>query len=214
MPAQRDHPPGAVGATEVAGLSARQRIVAGARKHFFAHGFRGVTMDDLAAELAMSKKTLYAHFRSKPAIVEAMILDKFSEIEAEFARIETEHGSEFPEALRELLACLQRHVAEIQPSFVRDMQRTAPALFKSVEIRRAALIERYFGRLFANGRKEGMVRKDVPARLAIEILLSAIQAIANPQKLAELGLTPQATIPAIISVILEGVLTAAGRKNQ
>ena len=44
------------------GEPAHRRIVAGARRYFFAHGFRGVTMDDLAAELAMSKKTLYAHF--------------------------------------------------------------------------------------------------------------------------------------------------------
>src|ERR1041384_4810709 len=43
----------------------RQRIVAAARAHFFSHGFRSVTMDDLAAELGISKKTLYAHFPGK-----------------------------------------------------------------------------------------------------------------------------------------------------
>jgi len=48
-----------------AAAAARRRILAGARRHFFANGFRRVTMDDLAAELGMSKKTLYAHFPSK-----------------------------------------------------------------------------------------------------------------------------------------------------
>src|SRR3954466_9331928 len=86
--------------------SPRERIVAGARRHFFAHGFRGVTMDDLAAELGMSKKTLYAHFRSKPALVEAVVLDKFAELEAELARIEADSAGAFPEALRAMLACL------------------------------------------------------------------------------------------------------------
>ena len=57
-----------------AGQTTRKRIISGARRHFFAHGFRGVTVDDLAAELGMSKKTLYAHFDSKPQIVEAAIL--------------------------------------------------------------------------------------------------------------------------------------------
>src|SRR5215207_7667111 len=111
----------------------RTRIVAGARRHFLAHGYRGVTMDDLAAELGMSKKTLYAHFPSKPVLVEAVVLEKFTEIEAEFGQIESGCGSGFAEALREMLACLQRHAAEIQPPFVRDMQRSAPDLFKSVE---------------------------------------------------------------------------------
>lgn len=193
--------------------SVRQRIVAGARKHFLSHGFRGVTMDDLAAELGMSKKTLYAHFSSKPELLEAVIELKFGEIESEFARIETGRDSDFPTALRELLACLQRHATEIQPSFVRDVQRSAPDLFATIEARRTALIQHHFGKLFANGRRAGMVRKDVPAELAIAILLATIQSIANPQKLTELGLTPQAALPAIISVILEGLLTPEGRTN-
>ncbi|HKA32612.1 MAG TPA: helix-turn-helix domain-containing protein, partial [Candidatus Binatia bacterium] len=45
------------------------RIVAAARRHFLAHGFRHVTMDDLAAELGASKKTLYASFPSKEALI-------------------------------------------------------------------------------------------------------------------------------------------------
>src|SRR5687767_13934717 len=44
-----------------------QRLVTVARSHFFAHGIRSVTMDDLADELGMSKKTLYAWFPSKSA---------------------------------------------------------------------------------------------------------------------------------------------------
>ena len=47
-----------------------ERIVAGARKHFFVHGFWSVTMDDLANELAISKKTLYTRFQSKAALLE------------------------------------------------------------------------------------------------------------------------------------------------
>jgi AcrR family transcriptional regulator len=171
-------------------------------------------MDDLAAELGMSKKTLYAHFRSKPALVEAAIAEKFNELEADLRRIEAACAADFPGALHEMLTCLRRHAEEIRDPFVRDVRRSAPDLFKSIEARRSAIVQRYFGRLFANGRKAEMVRKDVPAPLALEILLGAIQAIVNPPKLAELGLTPQAAIPAVISVILDGLLTAAGRRSR
>ncbi|HBH79164.1 MAG TPA: TetR family transcriptional regulator, partial [Nitrospira sp.] len=41
--------------------AATRRVVAVARRQFLAHGFRSVSMDDLAAELGMSKKTLYAY---------------------------------------------------------------------------------------------------------------------------------------------------------
>jgi AcrR family transcriptional regulator len=200
--------------TSTAERSTRARIVAGARRHFFAHGFRGVTMDDLAAELGMSKKTLYAHFRSKPALVEAVILDKAAHLETELGRIEDVCSADFCEALREMLTCMQRHAEEITPSFVRDVRRSAPDLFRTIETRRSALIQRYFGKLFANGRKAGMVRKDIPAPLAIEILLGAIQAIANPTRLAELDLAPRVAMPAIISVVLNGVLTPQGRTDR
>ena len=36
-----------------------------------------------------------------------------------------------------------------------------------------------------------MVRKDVPAKLIIEILLAMVQAIMNPPKMEELGMMPK-----------------------
>src|SRR5262245_48541809 len=92
--------------------AARRRIVAAARKHFFAHGFRGVTMDELSRELGMSKKTLYAHFPSKTALVEAVLLDKLSGLEGEVAAITAECAADFVTGLQRLLACIQRATAE------------------------------------------------------------------------------------------------------
>jgi AcrR family transcriptional regulator len=187
-----------------------QRIVAAARAHFFAHGFRGVTMDDLAEELGMSKKTLYASFPSKTALLQAVLLDKFRNVESDLEAITTQRSADMLSDLRQFLACMQRHTAEIQPPFVRDMRRETPEMFKLVENRRREMIQRYFGKIFADGRKGGIIRKDIPAELIIEILLGAVQAIMNPAKLDELGLDPKTGYGAIISVILEGVLVKKG----
>jgi AcrR family transcriptional regulator len=195
----------------VAAPPPRERIVAGGRRHFFANGFRGVTMEELAEELGMSKKTLYAHFSSKTALLEAVMANKFEEVEADLSRITDGGSSDFKQALQELLACLQRHTEEIQPPFVRDVRREAPELFKLAEKRRADLIQRHFGRVFAEGRREGLIRKDIPLKWMIEILLGATQALVNPTKLAELGLTVRGGFSAVISVILSGVLTSKGK---
>ena len=152
-----------------------QRLVEAARAHFFRHGFRSVTMDDLADELAISKKTLYAHFPSKIALLEAVLADKFASIGAKLEQITREHPHDFSAALHELLASTQRELDEIKPPFIRDMQQKTPELFKMVERRRAELIERFFGKLFAEGQQAGMVRKDIPAKLMIEILLAAVR---------------------------------------
>jgi AcrR family transcriptional regulator len=194
-----------------AGSSAAQRIVAAARRYFFAHGFRGVTMDDLAQELGMSKKTLYACFPGKASLLQAVLMDKFRSIEGDLERITAESSADVLAGLHGLLACVQRHTEEIQPPFVRDMRRAAPEMFQLVQNRRREVIQRYFGKLFDEGRKEGIIRKDIPARLITEILLGATEAIMNPSKMAELGLTPKAGFMAIITVVLEGVVTGKGR---
>lgn len=176
-----------------------------------AHGFRGVTMDDLAADLGMSKKTFYAHFKSKVALVEAVMQDKMKEVESELERLMGGETTSFKNALHGLLACLQKHTGEIQPVFLRDIRRDAPELFAVVESRRAVIIERCFKRLLTSGGKAGMIRPDVSAKLVIELLLAAVQGIMNPRKLEELKLTPKTGFSAILSVILGGVMTAKGR---
>jgi AcrR family transcriptional regulator len=187
------------------------RIVAAARRHFFAHGFRGVTMDDLAQELGMSKKTLYATFPSKVDLLKAVLLDKLGRVDEDLEGIVTESASDFPAALHHLLVCLQGHMSEIQPPFLRDMQREMPEMFSVVEDRRRDLIRRHFGKLLRAGQRAGMIRKDIEVNLLIEILLGSVQAIMNPPRIAELGLTPKSGFTAIIRVFLEGVLTKAGR---
>jgi len=122
------------------------------------------------------------------------------------------HPHDFPATLRELLAGTHRELDEIKPPFVRDMRQKAPHVFKSVERRRAALIERHFGKLFIDGQRAGMVRKDVPAKLMIEILLAMVQSIMNPPKMEELGMMPKEGFAGILKIVLEGALTSKGRK--
>jgi len=191
----------------------RQQIVEAARGHFFSHGFRSVTMDDLAAELGISKKTLYARFPGKIELLEAVLADKFAGVETKLNEVMRAHPHDFSTALHELLVNTQLELDEIKPPFVRDMRQKAPQVFKVIERRRAALIERFFGKLFVEGQRTGMVRKDVPVKLIIEILLTIVQAIMNPVKMGELGMMPKDGFAGILKIVLEGALTRRGRKT-
>ena len=106
-------------------------------------------MDDLAEELGISKKTLYAYFPGKFDLLEAVLADKLTGVEATLKEVTRAHPDDFPATLRELLAGTQRELDEIKPPFVRDMRQKAPDVFKLVERRRAALIQRYMGKFFA-----------------------------------------------------------------
>ena len=190
----------------------RQRIVDAARLHFFSHGFRSVTMDDLAQELGISKKTLYAHFPGKFDLLEAVLANKLAGVEVTLKEVTRGHPHDFLATLRELLAGIRRELDEIKPPFVRDMRQKAPEAFKLVERRRAALIQRYIGKVFVQGQRAGMVRKDVPAKLIIEILLAMVQSIMNLAKMEELRMMPKEGYTGILKIVLEGALTSKGRK--
>ena len=171
-----------------------------------------MTMDDLAEELGISKKTLYAHFPAKIQLLEAVLADKFAGVEARLKKVTCGYPHDFSTALHELLSNTQRELDEIKPPFVRDMRQKAPQVFKMVERRRAELIERYFGKLFVEGQHTGMVRKDIPAKLMIEILLTMIKGIMNPPKMEELEMTPKEGFTGIIKIVLEGALIRKGQK--
>jgi AcrR family transcriptional regulator len=195
-------PPGTVSAAD----PVRFRIVDGARRHFFAHGFRGVSMDDLTAELGMSKKTLYSRFETKQQLLEAVIDEQFRRVGAECEGILSAADPDFSTTLQEFLACIQRHTAEIQPPFLKDMRQEAPQAFQRVERLRRALIERYFGELMRRGRNACVIRKDIPSAIIIEILLAAVQAIVNPARMEELDLTVKSGCALITKVVLEGAI--------
>src|SRR5205809_3603975 len=94
--------------------SIRQRIVDAARAHFFSHRLRSVTMDDLADELGISKKTLYAHFSGKIDLLETVLADKFQGVETMLKEVTRAQPHDFQATLRELLAGTQRELDEIK----------------------------------------------------------------------------------------------------
>ena len=74
-------------------------------------------MDDLVAELGMSKKTLYACF-AKTALVETVLKDKVGEIEADLKQLAEKQAPDAEAAFTSSSAA-QRHTAEVQPVFIR-----------------------------------------------------------------------------------------------
>jgi len=194
--------------------SARRRIIANARRRFLAHGFRIVTMDDLATDLGMSKKTLYAHFSDKASLLQAVVLDKLHDVDADLKRIVSKDASNFPALLHDLFSCLQSHLEEIQPTFLWDIQREKPDMFLLLQARRLEMVHLYFGKVLHEGRKAGLIGKDIPVKLVIEILLAAVQTILTPQKMKQMGLTPKTAFLTVIGVVLGGVLTEEGRRKM
>ena len=58
----------------------KETILQKANDMFLTLGYKSVTMDDIAAELGISKKTIYQHFANKNELVEESALHLFEQI--------------------------------------------------------------------------------------------------------------------------------------
>ena len=58
----------------------REKIIQKSAELFLNLGFKSVTMDDIASEMGISKKTIYVHFPNKTKLVEAVTFTLFEMI--------------------------------------------------------------------------------------------------------------------------------------
>ncbi len=58
----------------------KQKIILKSAELFLTLGFKSVTMDDIATEMGISKKTIYVHFANKTKLVEAVTFALFENI--------------------------------------------------------------------------------------------------------------------------------------
>ena len=58
----------------------RNKIISKSEELFLSLGFKSVTMDDIANAIGISKKTIYAHFSNKTALVEVVIFETLDHI--------------------------------------------------------------------------------------------------------------------------------------
>ena len=189
------------------------RILAAARQHLFSYGYNALTMDDLAHELGMSKKTLYQHFPGKDAIIGLVIDGIGRAARAEMDTILNDARTNFAQKLRAIVDVVAPRLALLSPAMLRELQRYAPKIFQKIDELRQKNIPYVFGRLFRAGIAEGAMRPDIDPDFAALFWLQAVRGMVHPDTLAVTGLTTQQTLIKALELFTGGLLTPAGRKD-
>jgi AcrR family transcriptional regulator len=203
--------PGSGGGAEA--KAARARVVAAARALFLDRGFLRTTADDIAAELGMSKATLYRTFRSKEDILRAVVRQIMDEILAGVEGLIRDRSRGFVEKMVALLSHLAREMAQFGPIFVRDIQKGAPAVWEEIHAFRQDKILRNFRIILESGLREGHFRDDVDVDLLLRMFLSLVQDLVTPEEVRRSGRSPAAIFESVIKVFFQGILTDKGRQD-
>jgi AcrR family transcriptional regulator len=193
--------------------SADARILAAARRHLFSYGYNALTMDDLAHELGMSKKTLYRHFPGKDAIIGTIIAEIGRVVRQELDAILANPRLTFAQKLRAIVDTVAPRLALTSPAMLRELQRYAPKIHEQLDELRQKNIPSVFGRLFRAGIAEGAVRGDLDPDFTALFWLQAVRGLVHPDTLAVTQLTAGQTLQKALELFAGGLLTPAGRKD-
>lgn len=135
-----------------------QEIIRKVSKLFHRYGIKSVSMDDVARELSISKKTLYKLFKDKEDLV-SKVLDCPA------------HNDFQNQPNESKLNVVQKHIAvydtivdfltNLNPSFEYDLKKYYPKLYRNlINKRREIIIKKMKGDL-EQGIAEGFYRKDI-----------------------------------------------------
>ncbi|OGD14040.1 MAG: hypothetical protein A2V76_00245 [Candidatus Aminicenantes bacterium RBG_16_63_14] len=189
----------------------RARIVAAARELFLSRGFVRVTADDIAAELGISKATLYKEFASKEEILREAVRAVMAEIAGRVDTIMKDDTMSFIERLAALSAFVVGRIAQFGPLFIRDIQRSAPQVWKEIDDFRREKIIINFKAILEAGRKRGLFRGDINMDLLLKMFLKLVEEFVNPAEILRSGRSPAETFESVIKVFFQGILTDEGR---
>ncbi len=136
------------------------RIIEAATDRFMDAGLYKVTMDEIASDLRMSKKTLYKFFPSKEVLLKALVYALMQRVESEVQGIISSEKP-FEEKFTSILTFVGKIMRRFSRPFLTDIQRFAPGLWKEIEIFRREKVFSKIQQMFRQAKKEGVFREDL-----------------------------------------------------
>lgn len=159
-------------------LTESQKILKGADRLFMRVGIKSVSMDDLARELGISKKTIYKHFRDKEDLIDNVIdADVKSDIDACLACTKLEGNS-----IRKMIE-ISKHVSlshqDLNPAVIYDLKKYYPAQWKKMEKMQNDFIKESIQTNIECGIEEGLFREDIDAEIISSIYRHLVEALMS-----------------------------------
>lgn len=202
-------------ASESDKAQAQKRLILDtAYERFRRYGLRRVTMDELARQMRISKKTLYAHFPSKEAIVQACV-DRIAE--GIFKKVQMALGQNHPSSMFERLAFFQDAMLEVgrmlSTELLSDLESEFPHIWEAIDERRrmaAGLIESFY----EEGVARGEINPHINPKVARAMHLAFMQCLLHPDALAKGDFTPAEVMETILTIFRHGILTPKGKRAE
>ena len=185
-------------------METRQMILEGTIRAFNRKGLK-FTMDDVAKELSMSKKTIYTVFRDKESLFFAMVDYLFDSIKESEQRVLNDESLDTLEKIRKVLGVIPEGYREIDFRQLYLLREKYPAIYQRVEERLETGWENTIA-LLEQGMREGVVRKvDIP--IVKMMMEAAIEQFFQRDILLQNGISYMDALDEVVGILVDGIRT-------
>lgn len=195
-------------------LEVKTRILEKAREHFLKLGFSKVTMNEIAEELGMSKKTLYEYFQSKEELLSEAMTSMQSEVTTKIGQLVSDESLDFIQKLQQIMTQGALFHSKFSNQFWIDMQRNAPQVWKCCDDFRLEKMRKSTAMIVHEGIQKGFFRNDINEHIVVLMYMAAVQNLMTPEVLTQLPVTMHQLFESIIKIIFEGILTEEARSTH
>ena len=186
------------------------KIIEQSEEKLFREGFYKTTMDDVASELGMSKKTIYKFFPSKEELIMAIAKHFMNRLKSKIIPALNSNKNAI-EKLGELIQILAGVSERISTKRMEEMKRHFPSLWSEIDNFRTEMMFGNITRVIEQGKAEGLFI-DYPTSIIMNMLVISVRTIVNPDFILNNNFSIIEAARFAFKIIIGGIVTEKGRK--
>ncbi len=192
-------------------MEAKERILVKSNELFNRYGIRSVSMDDIAAHLGMSKKTLYQFYTDKDELVNA-VFDIALTINRSNCLECTKKGENAIHEIFLSFDIMEEMLKTMNPSVLFDMQKYHPSAFKKFDDFKNSFLYKIIKANLDRGVKEELYREEIDTDILSRYRLHSVLLSFNPDVFPTVKTNAVYIEQQLIECFMYGLATPKGYK--
>lgn len=178
---------------------------------FSQYGIRNVTMDIIAQELGISKKTLYQYFEDKAAIVYEMVKSYQGE-QKEMIQEILDSATNAVEALANLLHYIDKMLRFVSPLLLFELHKYYPAAANLMREDEEKFHLPTIRENLISGIKQGLFRQDIDIEIIAQFRMGMLDIAMDSRRYPIDNYSPHKVNIELFHFYIYGLLTDKGRE--
>jgi AcrR family transcriptional regulator len=161
------------------------------------------TMDNIASDLSISKKSIYLCFSSKNELFEAIVNHIFDSIQTEKKKVMEDSSLTTVEKLRKILSSLPKSYREMNLNKLYSLKDNFPETYALVEERLETGWEDTIA-LIEKGKKEGVIR-DIDVNIFKLMFQAALEQFFQKDILVKNRISYTKALNEVVEILIDGI---------